>query len=146
MFAVCRVQLADAGRQARIGAREVGADHLPVLAAIAGAIHAVGSVIERVGIERREQQGLGAISAHARAAQRQRRHVLHLACRDVVFRYLGAPCAVDDIRVERIGCDIAVLDDAHRMPVTCGDLAIIAPACYAGGTTFLLPAIYIIGK
>ncbi len=54
--------------------------------------------------------------------------------------------AIDNVRIERVGSDIAVLDHAHGMPVAEGDGAVVAAAGDADGTAFLLPGTNPIGE
>src|SRR5262249_16103889 len=49
--------------------------------------------------------------------------------------------AVDEVGVERVGRDIAVLLHADRVPVAEGDLAVAAAAAHAGRPALLLPAV-----
>src|SRR5581483_1710616 len=49
---------------------------------------------------------------------------------------------VNNIRVQRIGCNIPVLFRAHRMPVPEADRSIVAPALYAGRSALLLSAVH----
>ena len=53
------------------------------------------------------------------------RDVLHLAGAPVVARHLAA---VDDVGVERVGRDVAVLLDADRLPLAERDLPVVAAA------------------
>ena len=62
------------------------------------------------------------------------------------LRHLVAPGAVDDVRVERIGGDVAVLDGPDGVPVVLGDLAVVAAAGDAHRAAFLLTGAHAIGK
>ena len=46
--------------------------------------------------------------------------------------------SVNNIGVERVRRDIAVLDDTHRMPIAKSDFAVVAAAGDADRTAFLL--------
>src|SRR5579862_4808632 len=58
----------------------------------------------------------------------------------------SAAGTVDDVGVERIGSDVAVLDGADRMPVAIGDLAIVATARDADRAALLLSGADPIGE
>ncbi len=78
-----------------------------------------------MGIDRRKYDRLGAVYAII-AANRDRRDVLDLSGAPMKARDFIAARAVNDVVIERIGRNIAVLDRSDRMPVTEGDLAVIA--------------------
>jgi hypothetical protein len=99
-----------------------------------------------VRVEGENIDGLGAVGAVFRVAQRNRRDVLHLPGGPVELRDLAAAAAVDNVRVERIGRDVAIFDDAHGMPLAEGDGAIVAAAGDADRTALLLAAANAIGK
>src|SRR5262249_20725232 len=69
--------------------------------------------------------------------------VLHLAGGAVVARHLAA---VDEVRVERVGGDVAVLLGADGVPVAEGDLAVLATAADAGRAALLLAAVDPVGE
>src|SRR5207244_13339216 len=71
------------------------------------------------------------------------RNILHLAGSAVIARYLAS---VDEIGMERIGRDVAILLNADRMPIAKGDLPMRTPADDGGRPALLLPAIDPIGK
>src|SRR5205807_6782492 len=62
----------------------------------------------------------------------------NLAGLAVIARHLAA---VDQIRVERIGRDVAVFLRAYRAPLAKGDLAVVAAAGNACRAAFLLAAV-----
>src|SRR5207302_6215212 len=57
-----------------------------------------------------------------------------------------ALAAVDDLGIERVGGDVAILIGADGMPVAEGDLAIVAAAGDAGGAALLLAAVDPVGN
>ena len=63
--------------------------------------------------------------------------VLHLPSAPVVHGHLAA---IDQIRIQRVRCDIPIFLDAHRMPLAKRDLSIFAPAGDASRAAFLLSA------
>ena len=71
------------------------------------------------------------------------RDVLHLARAPVEARHLAA---VDDVGVERIGRDVAVLLDADRVPIAKRDLPVVAAARDARRAALLLAAAHAIRK
>src|SRR5262249_20278385 len=74
---------------------------------------------------------------------RLRRHVLRLPGRPVKARHLAAE---DDVGVERIGGDVAVLLDADGLPVAAGDLPERAAAEDRRRTALLLAAVDPVGE
>src|SRR5207302_7684399 len=70
-------------------------------------------------------------------------HVLHLAGAPVEA---ADPAPVHDGGVQRIGCDVAVLLGADRMPLPERDLTVVAPAHDPDRAALLLPAVYPIRK
>ena len=129
--------LADRHRRGPGLASQIGADLLPVIAAIAGLPQGVSGEIQNTRIDGREQHGRGANGAKIPGVYRLRRHVLHLPCAPVIARELAA---VHKIRIQRIGCNVAVFFGSHRMPIAEGDRAVVAAASDARRTTLLLPA------
>ena len=99
------------------------------MAAISRLEQHVACEIENVRIDRRKQKRGRAQKAILARAHRLGSHVLDLAREAVVARGLAA---VDQMRVERIGSDVAVLFHAHGTPVAEGDLAVVAAAGDAG--------------
>ena len=97
-------------------------------------------------IDGREHRGLGAVGAVFETAKRDGSDVLHLAGGPVKLRDLASAAAVNNVRVERIGCDVAVFDHAHGMPLAIGDGAVVAATGDADGTAFLLAAANAIGE
>ena len=79
-------------------------------------------------------------------AKRDRRDVLHLAGGPVKLRDFASAAAVNDVGVERIGCDVAVFDHADGMPFAVGDRAVVAAAGDADRTALLLAAADAIGE
>src|SRR5262249_37423933 len=74
------------------------------------------------------------------------RDVLHLPGGPVVLGNLVAPGAVDDVAVERVGGDVAVLDHPDRVPVARGDRAVIAAAGDAYRAALLLACADAVGE
>src|SRR3954462_13979949 len=100
----------NAWRNSGIRVREIRRNLLPVLAAINGFEKDVGRVINRVRIDRRKDDRLGAFGAVV-ATDGDGGDVLCLPCAPVVFRDFIPTSAVDDIWVERVGRYVAILDD-----------------------------------
>ena len=128
----------DAGREVVGLARQVGADGLPVLAAIGGLEDHLRAEVEHVRIDVAEEQRRGAQIAIVAA----RIHVFDFAGDAVELRALAA---VDDVGIERIGRDVAVLVGADGVPVAKGDLAVVAAAGDTGGAALLLSAVDPVG-
>ena len=139
-------ELAQARRDARALARQVGADGAPGGAAVAGLEDHVGGEVEHVRVGRREDDRLRAVDPVGVAEHRDRRHVLRLVGGPPVLGHHVAAGAVDDVRVERVGCDVAVLDGAHRVPVAEGDRAVVAAAGDAHRAALLLAAADLVGE
>src|SRR5947209_13891433 len=89
-------------------------------------------------INGRKHQRLGAVGAVLAIAQGNGRDVLYLAGRPVELRNLGSTRAVYQIGVQRVGCDVSILDDPHGMPVSKRDRAVIAAAVDANRAALLL--------
>ena len=107
-------------------------------------------VFQRVLARRRAcgstcEKTTGAVRTEAEIGRphRRRRDVLDLAGAPVEARHLAA---VDDVGVERVGRDVAVLFDADRVPFAEGDLAVVAAARDAGRAALLLAAADAVGK
>src|ERR1700722_19976234 len=96
-------------------------------------------------IHRREHNRLRAVRAVI-SADRNRRNSLRLPRAPVVARNLAPPRSVDNVRVERVRLNVAVLGCAYRMPFAKRYLTIIAPAVRAYRSTFLLCPAYPVGK
>ena len=143
---VLRGHGADAGRDARLIAGEVRADGLPGVAAIQRLKDVVRGVVEDVGIDGREDDGLGAVGAVFRLPQGRGRDHLDLRGAPAELRDLAAAGAIDDIGIERVRRGVAVFDDADGMPLAEGERAVITAAGYADGTAFLLAAADLIGE
>ena len=141
-----RNQTAHAGWNAGTFTSQIVADGLPRISAVGSFEEHVAGEVKHVRIERREHGGLGAVRAIFRITKRDRGNVLHLAGGPVKLRNLASAAAVNNVRIERIGCDITVLDYADRMPFAEGDGAIVPATGDAGGTTLLLAAADAIGK
>ncbi len=94
-------------------------------------------------VERRKDDWLGPYHAEVRSWDRDRHHVLPLRRAPVIARQFAAK---DDVRIERIGHDVAILFGRHRMPIAKGDLAIVAAAGDANRAALLLSAAQAIGK
>ena len=116
---------------------------LPILSAVARFPKRVGGEEKNVRINRREDHRLGPHHAKIRRAKRFRQNVLGLAGAAIVTRQLAA---VDDVRIERIGRDVAVFFRGDRMPVAESDLAVVAAARDADRAAFLLAAAQSIRK
>src|SRR5439155_21735662 len=119
-------------------ARQVRTDHVPAVPAIARPKQDVAREKKNLRIDRREEHGGGADETMLARANRLRGDVLHLASSPVELRDLAA---VDDVGVERVGGDVAVLLDADRVPIAEGNLPVAAAATHAGGAALLLAAV-----
>src|SRR5579872_22866 len=139
-------QLAHAGGCAGVLAAQVGTDDLPGISAVLGFEQHVGGVIHGVRVQRREHYRLGALGAVLAAAQRNGCDILHLSRAPVVPGNFGAAGAVNNVGIERVGSDIAILDGAHGVPVAEGDFAVVTPAQGAHGAAFLLPGANFVGE
>ena len=135
--------LPDAGRNKRVGPGQVRADPGPVPAAVQGLPHGVGGEVQRAGIDRREQHWCRPQRAIVRPAEQAWPDFLNLAGAAVVPGHLAA---VDQIGIQRIGRDVAVFLDPHRMPFAEGDLPVIAAARDARRAALLLAAADAVGK
>ena len=124
-------------------ARQVRADHLPMPAAVHRLENDVAREIEDARVHRREQHGHGAHEAVLPRAHRIGRHVLDVTGIPVEPRQLAA---VDQVGVQRVRRDVAVLLGAHRVPFADGDLPVVAAARHAGGARLLLPAVHPVGE
>ena len=129
--------LADARRHVPARAREVGADRFPGAPAVRRLPDGVRREVEDARVDGREQDRLRAQHPVARGPQRARGDVLRLAGAPVVARELAA---VDDVGVERVGRDVAVLLDRHRVPVAEGDPPVVRAARDTGRAALLLAA------
>src|SRR5205807_140664 len=76
-------------------------------------------------------------------ADRFRADILRLAGAAVEARHLAA---IDEVRIERVGSDIAILLDADRVKLAEGDLAMRATTAHGRRAAFLLAAIDPVGK
>ena len=108
----CPCRLPTFGGTSHVFARQVGADLRPAVAAGRRLPQRVRREVQRVRIDRREEHRQRADDAVVAAAAADARRDLHdLAGAAVVARDLAA---VDDVGIERIGRDVAVLLDADR--------------------------------
>src|SRR6185436_11045487 len=135
--------LADVGRNFEGRAAEIGTDLRPGMTAVARFPERVRGEEEQLRIGGREHHGRGAQRAIIRTADRLGRNVLHLTGAAIEARDLAA---VDDIGIQRVGRDVAILFDANRVPIAYGDLAVVAAARNACGAALLLAAAQAIGK
>ena len=122
---------------------EIGAGLLPIPPAIARLPKCVSGEEEQVRIARRKDNRLGAHHAKIIGAKCLRQNLLRLVRAAIVT---GEFTSIDNVGIERIGCDITVLLRADRMPVAKGDLAVWPATVDADGTAFLLAAIKTVGK
>ena len=100
--------------------------------------------IQHVRIDRRKNHRHGAHEAIFAAAASGAGAMFCTSPVDLIeARHLAA---VNDVGIERIGRDVAVFFDAHRLPVAEGDLAVIAAAGDADRAALLLAAVDPIGK
>ena len=134
---------ADAGRHFRVFARQIGTDDLPALPSVRGLKEDIGTEIENVRIDRREEQGSGAQKTILAGPHRLRGDILHLTGGAVVA---GDLAAVNEVRMERIRGHVAVFFHTNRMPFPKGDLPIRAAADDGGRAALLLAAINPIRK
>src|SRR5207247_10210065 len=103
----------------------------------------IATEVQDMRVERREQERHRPDEAVSPRAHRLGRDVLDLARAPVEARDL-AP--VHDVRVQRIGCHVAVLLRADGMPLADGDLSLGAAARDAGRSALLLATVYAVGK
>ena len=132
-----RAVRAHARRHDAVAAREVGRQLRPAAAAVHGAPDHVAREVERARIHRGEEHRCRSQHAVVGRAKGLWRDLLDLARAPVPARH---PAAVDDIRVERVGSDVAVLLHADRCPLAEGDGAVVAAALHARRARLLLPA------
>ena len=128
--------LAHVGRYLPSLPRQVRADLIPTTSAVGRLPESVRGEVQCVRVHRREEDGHGPDDAVVAVAQRPWAHVLHLTGAAVVARH---PATVNDIRVQRIGGDVAVFRYAHRTPLAERDLAVIATTLHARRAALLLP-------
>src|SRR5262249_25614182 len=133
----------DAFRHVRLFARQIGTDDLPAISPIRGLENHVRSEVERVRIDRREHERRRAQEAIFSRAHCLRGDVLHLARRAVEARHFPSE---NDVRIERIGGNVAVLLNADGLPFAEGDLSVRSPTGDADGTALLLAAVRPVGK
>src|SRR5580692_6582250 len=146
MFAlgwVVHDQIADVRGNAGIFARQIRADDLPAVAGVGRLEQNVRAEIERVRRGGRKNQRGGAIEAVFSAAQNYGRDVLRLAGNHVEARGFAA---VDQIGMQRIGRHVSIFFGADRMPIAKSDFSPVAAAGDSGRATFLLSAVYPVGK
>src|ERR1700759_293438 len=95
-------------------ARQAWADDVPTHTAVCRLEKNVAGVIKNVRVNGREEDGRCAKKSVLAAADGFGRDVLNLARRLVEARELTA---VDEVRIQRIGRDVAVLFGSHGSPV-----------------------------
>src|SRR6185437_3744848 len=96
------------------------------LTAIDGDKKMIRGVVQGMWIHRRKLNRLRSVGTKTFFLHRQRSDVLYLAGHHVIPRNFGSPRAVYDVRVQRIGCGVSVLDDACWVPIAECNFAIIA--------------------
>src|SRR5437868_7109055 len=106
-------------------AGEVGAYSPPGAPAIFGFKEHIGGIKKKMRIDRRKNNRLGTVHAII-AANWDRRDILNLPGTPVEARDFIATGAVNDVVVQRIRRDIAVLNGPNRVPVSKCDFAVIA--------------------
>src|SRR6185312_5232068 len=94
-------------------------------------------------IGRRKKHGCRPKEPVFTAADNFGRNILNLSCSFVIPRDLSS---VNNVGVQRIGCDIAIFFYTYGMPFTEGDLAVIAPGSDSDRTALLLSSIDVIWK
>src|SRR5205085_8870015 len=99
------------------------ADDLPTLTAVDGFEKDVAGEIKYVRINRREDDGCGAQETILAAQHNFGRNRLRLPRALVEARELAA---IDEVRVERVGRDVAVLFCADGAPIAERDRAVVA--------------------
>ena len=99
--------------------------------------------VERSWIDGREQERRGAQEPVLPAAHRFGSNVLHLPGAAIELLHLAA---IDDVRVQRVGGDIAVLLGPDGVPIAGRDLAVVAAAGDAGRAALLLAAVHPVRK
>src|SRR5581483_1159184 len=140
-----RAVFADAFGNVVFLARKVWADDFTTLAAIQSLKQHVARVVERLVVHGRKEHRRSAqetILPAATASTGLGRDVLYLSRLPIVARNLAA---IDDVGIERIGRDVAVLFDTDRAPIAPSDRAIIATRGDRRRTAFLLSAVDPIG-
>src|SRR3954462_15153129 len=119
-------------------ASEIGTYSPPGAPAVFGFKEHIGGIEKKMWIEWRKHNRLGAFYAIV-TANWNRRDVLNLPRAPVEARDLVAPGAINNVVVQWIRRDIAVLDHADRMPVSKSDFTVIASTGDADRTALLLP-------
>src|SRR5581483_2644548 len=135
---IMRGEFAQVGRNAGIGAGEIGADDLPVVAAVARLEQHVAAEIQRVRVGRRKQQGRGAVEIVFPRAQYDGRNILGLVGDAVIASRFAA---INNVGIEWVGGDVAVFLGADRNPIAEGDFPVIAAAGGSHRAALLLSAI-----
>ena len=128
---------------ARVVARQVGADFLPTMPSVDCLEQYVASEIKNVRIHRGEHHWLRAVEAIFARADDPGADVLHLPGPPVELSELAA---VQNIRMQRIRRDVAVLFDANGMPIPKRNRTVITAAGNADRAALLLRAIHPVGE
>ena len=129
---------ADARRHFRLLTRQVGTDDLPTRTTVGRLEQNVAGKIQHARIGGRKENRRRAQKSVLPGAQDLRRDVLHLARVHIEPRSLAA---VDEIRMKRIGRDVAILFNTDSTPVAESDRAVIAATLHARRAALLLPAV-----
>ncbi len=124
-------------------AGQVGADGLPARAAVHRAKQHVGRAVQHAGVDGGKRERHGADPAVFPGAHGLGRHLLHLARAPVESAQLAA---VHEVRVQRVGRDVAVFFRPDGTPFPDRDLAVVAPAHDTGRPALLLAAVHPIRK
>src|ERR1700736_754440 len=95
---------------------EIRTNRLPGATTVFGLEQDIGCIVEDMRIDRRKHNRLGAIYTIL-LAYRDRSDVFNLASTPVETRNLIPACAVNDVMIQRVRRNIAVLDYANRMPI-----------------------------
>ena len=124
-------------------AREIGADDLPTVSRIGRFEQYVGREVERVRFERRKNNRQRARIAIFAAANGLRGNFRVLA--DILL-CAREPVAIQNVRIERVDGDVAVLENSRQLPIAKRNFAVIAAALRRNGAAFLLRAVNPIRK
>ena len=139
---------------ALVVARQVRTDGLPVHAAVGRFKQTLARVVKRVGIVRREHDGRGPLEAVFQVGRAVSvgefgllGDRLHLADVPVVARDVALIVGgINDVRVARIGRNVACLAAAHVVPIAAVNRAVVAAAGDRDGAAVLLRPVDAVGR
>src|SRR6266404_8933505 len=130
-------------RYTRVFPGQVGTDDLPAHAGVGRPENHIRTQVEDVRVDGGEDQGSRPVEAIFSGAQHDGRNILGLT-RDPVELCDLAP--VNDVRIDGVGCNVAVFLDTYGIPIAKADLSKVAAAGDAGAAAFLLPSIHPVRK